>query len=178
MALPIVQEVDTFGENDTVPDSTFIHWYRAERRSSAVASGRYLKDGASTNISPAVAIIKEEFYVLPIWAHISMLLELLREKGFALACGRKLQHLRIGNAELVGATASDSAGHEFMFFVSFDYPVTSPIVLFQKAGGTDHLAILWNGMKDPTISLTLVAQGLDREWRPKKASKYGVDVFA
>lgn len=111
-----------------------------------------------------VEFIDEEFHVLPLWAHVAKLIALLSSHGVVLMCEKKVQHLRIANAQLLGLVASDAQGHELMYFVPFDYPVVAPIVFYQRRGVTENLKLHWDGLKDPDESLSRLADELLDEW--------------
>ncbi len=147
MALPIVQTLRADGTG------AFLHWYRAERASV-----------------PDVRIVAEEHHVIPVWAHLSGILERLRLKGLALAAQRTLQTLKIRNAELLGLVAASGAGHELMFFASIDYPVVPPVLLYRCQGQTAQLRFHWQGLADVEPALDEIAEGLAAAWRPASAA--------
>jgi proteasome lid subunit RPN8/RPN11 len=161
MALPIVQELTV----DAVGDSPrFLHWYRAERRKPARRRHLFEEDDAGD-----VAILDEAMHVLPLHAHVTKLLELLAAEGLHLRCEPKVQHLKLRHAELLGLIAQDDFGHEFMYFVSLDYPVMTPVVLYQQDKTTCNLPILWNGIEAAEESLAAIARSLCNEWRPSSS---------
>ena len=102
--------------------------------------------------------------MVPLRAHVEKLVELLGSQGFALTSQKKVQYLRINNAQLLGLVASDGRGHELMYFVTFDYPVVSPIVFYQRRGVTANLKLHWDGLKEPDDSLARLAGELLDEW--------------
>jgi hypothetical protein len=154
MALPIVQELrdDALG----LP-AAFLHWYRAERR----APGRR---GAFENGDADVEILDEDVHVVPLHAHVDGVLDALAQRALHLRCEPKVQHLRLANAELIGLVAQDDAGRELMYFVSLDYPVIAPVVLYREDGTTRHLSVLWNGLEAVEASLAALAQALADAW--------------
>jgi proteasome lid subunit RPN8/RPN11 len=146
VALPIVQPVHGRGQSE------FMHWYRAERRGEAARSR-------------PVEVIMEEFHVIPLASHVAQLVRGLASHGFHMTVSPKIQPLRVQNAELVGLVAASSQGHEFMYFVSLDYPVLAPVVLYQKRANTEYLRFCWDGMGDPADSLPQIVELLSQEWR-------------
>ena len=165
MALPIVQCPG--GRADGAEE--FLHWYRAERRREAASAaapgsfGRFAHGLADRG--PDVGIVREEHHVLPVATHLARILEHLRPQGIALAMDRALQPLRVRNAELVGLVAGCAAGHEIMYFVSIDYPVVPPVVLFRRNGHTEQLRFHWDGLGDVEASLADIAHTLAATWR-------------
>lgn len=160
MALPIVQRQRG--------DAPFMHWYRAERREDRRARPGRLPFGqfaASAAPTGGVEVLDEEFHVLPVAAHVERILAALRERGTALATDGVLQSLRLQNAELVGLVAASAQGHEFMYFVSIDYPVVPPMVLCQVGDATEQLRFAWDGLGDTGVCLQAIAQTLARRWQ-------------
>lgn len=158
MAMPIVQRI---APGPSAHEQPFLHWFRAELRAPPPQALGFLYRSSS---GPVVDIIEEEFYVLPLWTHMEKLIAELRTHGFMLGCEKKVQHLRIANAQLLGLVASDSYGHELMYFVPFDYPVVSPIVFYQRRNVTANLKLHWDGLKDPDESLKRLVEELLGEW--------------
>jgi proteasome lid subunit RPN8/RPN11 len=149
MALPIVQR--------QVGDGEFLYWYRAERRAErnrAFLLGR--TDG--------VAIIPEEFHVLPILKHFNLLLAAVRGRGINLNADERLQTLQLKNAPLFGLVAASEHGHEVMFFVPMDYPITAPVVLFRSGDDTKQLPVAWAGLGDAEANIQSIAESLSRMW--------------
>lgn len=167
MALPIVQQ-----QRGAEP---FLRWYRAERREDPVAGRARLPFGqrvaAAAAVTPGagVEVLDEEFHVLPIAAHVERIVGVLREAGLELTPCATLQSLKVQNAELVGLVAASAAGHEFMYFVSIDYPVVPPVVLCQVGGTTEQLRFAWDGFGDPERCLQVIARTLALRWRPEPA---------
>ncbi len=95
MALPIVQQI---GLEETDFHRPFVHWYRVERRKSRPS--RHLTRGNKDRVS--VSIVEEDIHILPIWSHVDLLIQALRNKGFEFECRPKLQHLTISSAQLIG----------------------------------------------------------------------------
>lgn len=177
MALPIVQRQRG--------DGPFMRWYRAERREMPRARpGRLpfgqLVAGAGAGAGAAgaegvgaagVAVLDEDLHILPISEHVTEILALLRVRGFALSTDGVLQPLRLQNAELLGLVCLSSAGHEFMYFVSIDYPVVPPLVLCQIGGATEQLRFAWDGLGDPGACLQVIADALARGWQEAPAAQ-------
>lgn len=160
MALPIVQRQRG--------DGPFMRWYRAERREEPPTRPLRLPFGqvaAASAGSAGVEVLAEDFHVLPISGHVSRVLGLLRERGIALGADGVLQSLKLQNAELVGLVASSPEGHEFMYFVSIDYPVVPPVVLCQVGGSTEQLRFVWDGLGDADGCLRTIAETLAERWR-------------
>lgn len=172
MALPIVQQLDDGYKSGMTP---YLYWYRAERRDKPHQEG-----DSTSNISwsdarlKPVEVIAEDYQVLNISRDVEKVLRMLEAKGLELKVTSRLQHLKIQNAELVGLVASSPQGHEFMYFVSLDYPIVGPVILYRRASVTETLLIHWNGMANIESSLAEIAENLEDEWqqpRPSLASK-------
>jgi proteasome lid subunit RPN8/RPN11 len=157
MALPIVQPLDRTG-----CDENFLAWYRAERRGATSGIVNWLSD----RDGPGVEIIPEEFHILPLWAHMAMLLEMLGKEHIHLECSKRVQHLAIQNAQLLGLVATGMDGLELMFFAPFDYPVIAPLVLYKHGKTTRSLKLHWDGMREPRESLTRLVEELLEAWSP------------
>ena len=167
MALPIVQR-----QRD---DGPFMRWYRAERREMPRARpGRLpfgqlvagVGAGGGEGVGSAgVAVLDEDLHILPISEHVREILALLHTRGFALSTDGVLQSLRLQNAELLGLVCVSAAGHEFMYFVSIDYPVVPPVVLCQVGGATEQLRFAWEGLGDSASCLQVIADTLTRRWQ-------------
>jgi proteasome lid subunit RPN8/RPN11 len=162
LAMPIVQQVR---ERSARSVKGCIHWYSAERRSGGRAHGSDgpLLPGSRTG-HPAVEILDEDFHVLPIHEHCVTVLEHLRKLGFVLALEGCLQPLQIEHVQLIGLVARSREGHEFLYFVSFDYPVVAPVVLYAFDGDTKGLKLDWDGLGDVEASLKRVSNLLANEW--------------
>ncbi|MFM7626021.1 MAG: Mov34/MPN/PAD-1 family protein [Gammaproteobacteria bacterium] len=172
MALPIVQRQRA--------DEPFMRWYRAERREVPRARPGRLPFGQPVAGAAAagVAVLDEDFHVLPISEHVAAILALLRSRGFALSTDGVLQSLRLQNAELVGLVCLSAAGHEFMYFVSIDYPVVPPLVLCQVGGSTEQLRFAWDGLGDSGACLQVVVETLARRWQDTPAVQVSVPAAA
>lgn len=157
MALPIVQQIRK-GEDHA--QDQFIHWFRAERRAN--------RSSLFSSAAATVEIIEEDFFVLPLWEHVTQLVAFVNSHGFKLTCERRIQSLKFANAQLIGLVASDDHGHEFMYFVALDYPVVPPIVLFQRNSKTESLKLYWDGLGSHRESLVGVAMELADEWRAER----------
>lgn len=164
MALPIVQQ-DRGGQWNS--DGEFLRWYRAERRGEPAPRSTFGSVISWPAARPRqVEVLDEEFHVVPIFAHVQKVLRHLRASGLNLIPSQQLQPLKIANAELVGIVASSSQGHEFMYFVSLDYPIVAPVVLYQRKGTTDNLRVQWDGISNVDRSLVGIAETLIEEWKP------------
>lgn len=165
MALPIVQQ-----QRGGAP---FLRWYRAERREDPAAGrGRlpFGQDPSGVAAGAGVEVLDEEFHVLPIGGHVARIVEWFRGRGLELSTGAGLQTLKVQNAELVGLVVSSAQGHEFMYFVSIDYPVVPPVVLCQVGGATEQLRFAWDGLGDVERCLQVIAQTLELRWRQRPAA--------
>ena len=163
IALPIVQEIRV---DDGGAAQSFMHCYRAERRGSE--SYAPTPSNCDCELPYGIAIIEEDLHVIPLSRHVSTLLGRLSQDGFDLRCDGRPQRLSIANAELIGLTARGERGHEFIYLASYDYPFVAPVVLFQNAGVTRNLALVWNGFEDVEKSLESLATLLVREWAADK----------
>lgn len=164
MALPIVQQ-----QRGGAP---FLRWYRAERREDpAAARGRlpFGQTASAAAVGSGVEVLDEEFHVLPIAGHVARIVEWFRGRGLEMSVGAGLQTLKVQNAELVGLVVSSAQGHEFMYFVSIDYPVVPPVVLCQVGGVTEQLRFAWDGLGDVERCLQVIAQTLEMRWRDRSA---------
>lgn len=156
MALPIVQQASSRKDR-------FLHWYRAERRKTMPLSSPPWLGMAAPQREP-VSIIAEEHHVLPLAEHVNEIVFHLKSKGLHLDVHNGVQSLKIQNASLIGLVASSIGGHEMMYFVSPDYPVVGPVVLYQRRGTTNHLQMQWDGLSSPLKSLHEIADLLSEEW--------------
>lgn len=170
MALPIVQQVSSRGFGG---GSEFLHWYRAERRGEpATRTGGFgLIPSFQATQAKLVEVFPEDFYIVPIEEHVKRVLALLHKRGLTLTATQRVQPLKVQNAELVGLVATSLQGHEFMYFVSLDYPIVAPVVLYQRNGKTENLRFHWDGMSNVDDSLSEIAELLFDEW-PKPKSLF------
>lgn len=168
IAMPIVQQVNAGG--NAAPEG-FIRWFAAERRQDEAAE-RAPAFLLMPDRLPDVEILDEEVHVLPIRGHMERLLSGLAGSGYSLRIKGALQPLRIRHAQLVGMTAASDEGHEFMYFVSMDYPVVPPLVLYQSGGTTRNLRPAWDGMDEDQRMLDDIVELLAEEWRvpPRRAA--------
>jgi len=150
MALPIVQQ--------ELGDGEFLYWYRAERRAER-------NRGFLLGRTDGVAIIPEEFHVLPILKHFNLLLAAVKGRGIDLKADERLQTLQLKNAPLFGLVAASEQGHEVMFFVPMDYPVTAPVVLFRSGDETKQLPVAWAGLGDVEACIQTIAETLSQHWK-------------
>ncbi len=168
IALPIVQQVRSTGFGG---GSAFLHWYRAERRGEPVTrtGGFGVIPSFQAARTKLVEVIPEEFHIVPIEEHVRKVLFYLNKKGLTLTATQRVQPLKVQNAELVGLVATSPQGHEFMYFVSLDYPIVAPVVLYQRNGRTENLRFHWDGMSNIDDSLTEIAELLFDEWPEQKS---------
>lgn len=195
MALPIVQPVPPAQSRATDDGPRFLNWYRAERagadtapatagRTTTLAPGGFAQSGFSQSgfsqtglirtrtapipVASTVRIVDEDFHVLPLREHMDILVAAIGRLGIALTQAPALQPLKIRNAELIGLSASESAGpspRELYFFVSIDYPVVPPVVLRATGGSTTQLTFDWDGFGDLPRSLSAVARAFSHSDR-------------
>lgn len=167
IALPIVQQVSSRG---LVGDREFLHWYRAERRGEPATRtagfGMFSKSPAPPE--RLVEVLPEDFHIVPIAEHVRTILAHLKANGLILAATERVQPLKVQNAELVGLVATSRQGHEFMYFVSLDYPIVAPVVLYQCDGKTKNLSFSWDGMSSADRSLSEIGEALLFEWSQSK----------
>jgi hypothetical protein len=155
MALPIVQQIHVPTEQQGLG---FIHWFNAVKTLKP-AELNPLSNGlqtAQTNIQ----IIAEDLFVIPLFKDVNSLVRALALKGVEFKITPKVQHLQIENAHLLGLVASNDDHQEFMFFLSLDYPLTSPIVLYQDNNQTKQLSFPWTGFDDKEASLNRMVDAL------------------
>jgi Prokaryotic homologs of the JAB domain len=167
MALPIVQQVNSRGLES---QSEFLHWYRAERRGEQTvrAAGRKLLSSLSLSCAKPVEVLPEEFHIVPIAEHVKKILTHLQTGGLTLTATSQVQPLKVLNAELIGLVATSQQGHEFLYFVSLDYPIVAPVVLFQSELKTKTLCFSWDGMSAVESSLFEIGEALMFEWQQSK----------
>lgn len=164
MALPIVQQAYA---NDSRGKHDFLYWYRAERQretTNALEDKAASSDRLAKRSTDRVKIIAEEYHILPILKHVEIVNSHLETWGLRLNISQALQHLKVHNAELVGLVATSAEGFEFMFFATLDYPITAPIIFYQRRGETQPLLFPWNGISNPTQCLQDIAELLREEW--------------
>jgi hypothetical protein len=153
--LPIVQQL---GSQESPHSTGFIKWFNAVR---GVEPGQSLGQGSvAGNKGPAVEIISDDLFVLPLFKDTNALAKSLADRGIALHVDPKIQHVKIQNASLVGLVARNGQSQEFMFFVTLDYPVVPPVVLYQENGNTRQLEFMWNGLEDRSTALQNIAVAL------------------
>lgn len=130
-------------------------------QSGFAQSGLLRTRTAPIPVASPVRIVEEDFHVLPLREHMDGLVAELRRLGIALKQDPALQPLKVRNAELIGLTASETAGaapRELYFFLSIDYPIVPPVVLRATGGSTTQLAFHWDGFGDLPRNLTAVAR--------------------
>lgn len=156
MLLPIVQQTQNISDD-------FIHWYRAEKGAeiNAATLGFERLIGRSSSVS----IIQEDCFILPVAKHINIIIEKLAEYNLMFVMDEKPNFVKIKNADMLSITAKSTQGHEFIYFVSMDYPIISPIVLYQVNGETKILETGWVGLQDPLKAVYDVAQALLTKWQ-------------
>jgi len=159
IAMPIVQQVREGAAQRTRP---FIHWYTAERRSGGTNDSTPSRRPRGEN--PRVEILDEDFRVLPIHEHCKALVAHLRQQGFALKIQAGAQPLQIEQVQLIGLIMRSTEGHEIMYFVSVDYPIVGPVVLYGSGGATKNLLHGWDGLSSVEDSLGRVAELLANSW--------------
>lgn len=184
MALPIVQQCAP----DVADAETFLFWFRAERRDPA---GRWRGDGypavsdvpasslhryavdsdadfafaeSASQTLAGVQVIAEDFHVVPLDEHVTRIVRELAAVDIALTVQPRLNYVKLLNAELVGLVAQGPHGHEFMYFVSLDYPIVAPAVLYRQTGETQMLAVAWNGVSALDDSVGRIVQTLLGVW--------------
>lgn len=157
MALPIVQQVQDISD-------CFIYWYRAEKYAERNIP-RPIFDRFMGAPSP-VSIIKEDFFILPISEHVKIIIDKLADQNINLVMAEQVNFLKIKNSDMVGITSKSVHGHEFIYFVSIDYPVVSPVILYQINGETKLLKVGWVGLQNPLEAVVGVAKELLAEWLP------------
>lgn len=155
MALPIVQQI---GAPTDLPDLRYIRWFNAVRTSRPTVTNAQANTLASAQSE--ISIAPDELFVIPLFKDVDYLVRTLALKDIHLKVAPKVQHLQIENAHLMGLVVSNDQNKEFMFFLSLDYPLTSPIVLFQDQDQTKQLQFLWTGFENKEASLVRVAAAL------------------
>ncbi len=165
IALPIVQQVPL--EHSTHADG-YLYWYRAERRREASSSNQGGASLFAKNFgSRPIAVVPEDHFVIPLFDHVTAICDQLRSQNAEFEIRKKVQHLKIANAELFGLVVNPGQPNEFMFFITLDYPTVAPVVLYQRRGETKALMVAWNGIEDVSHSLGAIAESLAKEWKPK-----------
>jgi hypothetical protein len=159
MALPIVQTQMSGVGGDR---QDFIRWYRVELR-KRTQSGFGMPWRARAEVG-GLAVIDDEVRVIPIWEHVTSIVETLAGAGLHLRPERRLSYVRIQNTQLIGVVAKSTVGHEFIYLVSFDYPVVAPIILYQRQGATLNLCTSWNGLERVSESLSEICASLTEAW--------------
>ena len=139
--LPIVQHIKRkwFGSSDD-----FIFWFSAERQKelncAASQTGVYIK--------------KRNFFVLPLIEHAKQILKELGKLNFQLdIITDKLIPLKLENAEIFGILASSkNMEYEIYYYISIDYPIIPPIVMYRAEGKMHQLNVEWKGLDDKVDS--------------------------
>ena len=165
MALPIVQ-TQMPGVGGDRPE--FIRWYRVELR-KRTQSGFGMSWRARPEVG-GLAVIDDEGQVIPIWEHVTSIVETLANVGLLLRPEKRLSCVRIQNTQLIGVVAKSPVGHEFIYLVSFDYPVVAPIILYQRQGATLNLCTAWNGLERVSESLSEICASLTDAWSANNRS--------
>lgn len=163
MLLPIVQQAQNISDD-------FIHWYRAEKRAEQNTSTLGFEKLMGRSPS-SISIIQEDCFILPVAEHINIIIEKLAECNLILVMDEKPNFVKIKNADMLSITAKSTQGHEFIYFVSMDYPIIPPIVLYQLDGETKILEIGWIGLQDPLKAVDGVVQALLAKWQPSTNSE-------
>lgn len=152
LELPIVQQVEEERE--------FIHWYRVKRRGTALS--HLLRRQSEVDVE----VFQESFHVLPLLAHVRQIVQLLGVAGFRLDIDERVQTLQVRNACFVGLFASAPDGRELMYYVSVDYPIVPPLVLFRTDLRTEQLLFEWGGLRDEfEADLRAISELLERSWK-------------
>lgn len=152
MELPIVQQAKG--------DQEFIHWYRVKRRGNTTLNLPWRQADVD------VEVIAESFHVLPLLAHVRQIVERLGLTGFLLEIDERVQTLQVRNACFVGLFASSPDGRELMYYVSVDYPIVPPLVLFRACRRTEQLLFRWGGLQDDFgPDLQAIAVLLEQSWK-------------
>lgn len=159
MALPIVQSQMPGPSGNR---QEFIRWYRVELR-KRTHSGLGMSWRARADVG-GLAVIDDEVQVIPIWEHVTHIVDTLKHVGLDLRSDQRLSYVRIQNTQLIGIVAKSTVGHEFIYLVSFDYPVVAPIILYQHQGATLNLRISWNGLERVSESLSEICSSLTDVW--------------
>ena len=110
MALPIVQ-TQMSGVGGDRPE--FIRWYRVELR-KRTQSGFGMSWRARAEVG-GLAVIDDEGQVIPIWEHVTSIVETLAKVGLLLRPEKRLSYVRIQNTQLIGVVAKSLVGHEFIY---------------------------------------------------------------
>lgn len=155
LELPIVQQI---GANEPQDSDGFIKWFNATR--GAELASPFGLGSVTSNKGPSVDIISDELFVIPLLKDANELAQSLASRGIDLKVDPKVQHLKIQNTTLIGLVARNDQMQEFMFFVGFDYPVISPVVLYQEKGNTCQLKFIWNGLENLQKALQNIAVAL------------------
>lgn len=166
MALPIVQ-TQMPGVGMKRPE--FIRWYRVELRKRA--QSRFVVPWRAQAEVGSLAVIDDEVQVIPVWEHVSSIVDTLANAGIHLRAEKRLSYVRIQNCQLIGVVAKSAMGHEFIYLVSFDYPVVAPIILYQRRGATLNLCTSWNGLEKVSESLSEICTSLTDAWVAKNTSR-------
>jgi len=169
VALPIVQQTGKTGQDD---ENSFLYWYRAERRGRVHNGNTSMYWANSFDIS--IQVLKEDFFVIPLVDHVEKILDKLEKVGFRLKANKKVQPIRIQNAEVFGIMASSNDGHEFLYSVSIDYPIVAPLVLHTKNKQFVAACFSWDGISNIDGSLECVAKELEDAWADSRQNSSAV----
>ena len=152
LELPIVQQADGASE--------FIHWYRVKRGGNTTLNLPWRQADVD------VEVFKESFHVLPLLAHVKQIVKQLGDSGFLLEIEERVQTLQVRNACFVGLLASSPDGRELMYYVSVDYPIVPPLVLFRAHRRTEQLRFEWSGLQDDFgDDLSGISRLLEHSWK-------------